>query len=161
MLLGRTAYYSRHERTLRNGDAEALGTSRAQTAPMYQGVIGAIAIGLALSGCTSTRSPINSGCTSELMYQGTTYCTYGDTTREDSYRPTIPLGTAQPWHDGRAISSQDPVPVRGFHFVSPSRVIAVRVSGSRHDLVLYLTEYSSVRWRKKFLQYVNISAAHP
>lgn len=129
--------------------------------PMHRGALGALAIGLALTGCGSTRHVSNAGCASELMYERTPYCTYGDTTRDEKYRPTVSLGTAQPWRDGEVVPSQAPVPVRGFNFVSPSRVIAVRVPGTRHDLVLYLTEYSSVRWRKKFLQYVNISSAHP
>ena len=73
------------------------------TARMYRSALGALALGLAISGCTATRQPISTGCVTELMFQGTPYCTYGDTTTDDRYSPTNPLGPAQPWHDGEAI----------------------------------------------------------
>jgi hypothetical protein len=127
---------------------------------MYRTAFGALALGLALSACTGTRQAISTGCAAELKFHGTPYCTYGDTTRDDRYSPTNQLGLAQPWHAGEAIPSEAPVPVRGFNFVSPSRVIAVRVPGTRHQLELYLTEYSTARWRKSVIETIDISSGH-
>jgi hypothetical protein len=58
-----------------------------------------------------------------------------------------------------AIESRSPVAVRGFTSVSSSKVIAVTAPNNPRELMLYMTEDSTRRWRRKIVTELNLSNA--